>query len=403
MVLYIFNPDTDLALANGKGNYTPTEGVRQMINDLAMLPVWYAQPGSYVLADQTYNQSFLEEMTAHFGLDIKLLPLFELKSLFAQSNMTDSPMVTEPLEVRPWGWNPSFRNMLHRAGILEAYLPDDAALDARRQLSQRKMVGLLLEQFESDPDFCGISRNVTDTAYCEHYFNLLKDQGGVVFKEPWSSSGKGLLWCRESFDTRDKNWCQRVIGNQGYVTMMPIYNKVQDFAMEFLVDDAPDHPLSFLGYSLFDTDKKGAYRGNALLSNEEIENKLVEYVPKTSLEKTLHIVSLFLAQQGYKGYVGVDMMICQEPDGMCIHPCVEINYRHTMGYVARVIKDRFLVKQAQGRFMIQHFRTPDELQCFVKENQANAPLHIQQGKLQRGFLPLVPVTPNSVNLAYIIV
>ena len=173
--------------------------------------------------------------------------------------------------------------------------------------------------------------------------------------------------------------------------------------MELHVGETPNHPVTFLGYSLFDTDKKGAYRGNALLSNEEIENKLVEYVPKTSLEKTLHIVSLFLAQQGYKGYVGVDMMICQEPDGMCIHPCVEINYRHTMGYVARVIKDRFLVKQAQGRFMIQNFRTPDELQCFVKENQANAPLHIQQGKLQRGFLPLVPVTPNSVNLAYIIV
>ena len=36
MVLYIFNPDTDLALANGRGNYTPTEGVRQMISDLSL-------------------------------------------------------------------------------------------------------------------------------------------------------------------------------------------------------------------------------------------------------------------------------------------------------------------------------------------------------------------------------
>ena len=389
MVLYIFNPDTDLALANGKGNYTPTEGVRQMISDLAMLPVWYAQPGSYVLTDSTDSQAFLERMTALFGMDVQLLSL------------SDLPSLTEPVEVCPWGWNPSFRNMLGRAGIAPQYLPTDLELVHHRQLSQRKMVGMLLEQFGNEPGFCGISRNITDMAYCEHYFHLMKDQGGVVFKEPWSSSGKGLLWCRESFETCDKNWCQRVIGNQGYVTMMPIYNKVQDFAMEFLVDDTPDHPVTFMGYSLFDTDKKGAYRGNALLSNEEIEQCLTEYVPKASLEKTLHVVSHFLAQQGYKGCVGVDMMICQEPDGMCIHPCVEINYRHTMGYVARVIKDRFLAEQAQGRFMIRHFRTPHELQCFVKENQAKAPLLFQQGKLQRGFLPLVPETPTTQNLAYI--
>ena len=62
MVLFIFNPDTDLALANGKGSYTPTEGVRQMIDDLALLPIWYAESNSYVLAEGEHNQAFLEQM-----------------------------------------------------------------------------------------------------------------------------------------------------------------------------------------------------------------------------------------------------------------------------------------------------------------------------------------------------
>jgi hypothetical protein len=389
MVLYIFNPDTDLALANGKGNYTPTERVRQMIADLSMLPIWYAQPGSFILSDRAENQVFLKEMNELFGCDVQLFSLADLPSL------------TEPFEVHPWGWNRSFRNKLVRAGIAAQYLPTDLELDHRRQLSQRKIVCMLLELFDNTSNFCGISRNVTDTAYCEQYFSMMKDQGGVVFKEPWSSSGKGLLWCRDDFNDRDKNWCQRVISNQGYVTVMPIYNKVQDFAMEFQVNETPDRPVTFLGYSLFDTDKKGAYQGNVLLSNEEIEHSLVKYVPKPSLEKTFQIVSSFLAQQGYKGCVGVDMMICQEPDGMCIHPCVEINYRHTMGYVARVIKDRFLAEQAQGRFMIQHFHTSKELAAFVHDHQQKMPLVIKEGKVHAGFLPLVPVTPTTQNLAYI--
>jgi hypothetical protein len=100
--------------------------------------------------------------------------------------------------------------------------------------------------------------------------------------------------------------------------------------------------------------------------------------------------------------VGVDMMICHEPEGMCIHPCVEINYRHTMGYVARVIADRLLAEGAQGQFMIQHFRTHEQLTSFVDESKFSFPLNIKQGKILSGFLPLVPITPHSLNLAYIL-
>ena len=388
MRLYIFNPDTDLALANGKGNYTPTQKVRQMINDLALLPLWYAKSGSFVLVDQISDQDYLEEMNKLFKLDIKLLAVSELGSL------------QDSVEICPWGWNQSFRNMLGRAGIDHNYLPDDAELEAHRQLSQRKVVGELLHLFENVPDFCGFSLNLTNTKECDLFFNQMRDRGGVVFKEPWSSSGKGLLWCRDELNMRDRNWCQRVIGDEGYVTAMPIYNKVQDFAMEFFVGEAA---VSFLGYSLFNTDHKGFYKGNALLGNEEIERCLTNYVPKVSLDRTLQMVEGFLAQKGYKGCVGVDMMICREAGEMRIHPCVEINYRATMGYVARVLKDNYLSDDAQGWFMIQHFRTHEELVCFVEENKVKAPLHIQQGRIHSGFLPLVPVLRSTLNLAYIVV
>ena len=49
MKLYIFNPDTDLALANNSENYIPSARVKQMERELAMLPMWYAEQGSNIL------------------------------------------------------------------------------------------------------------------------------------------------------------------------------------------------------------------------------------------------------------------------------------------------------------------------------------------------------------------
>ena len=387
MVLVAFNPDTDLALANGAGNYTPTEAVSQMIMDLSMLPIWYAKTGSHVLVPIGTDDEFLLKQNELFNLNINLITVEELRSLKG------------PVEVSPWGWNYSFRNMLKRAGISEEYLPDDAELEARRQRSQRMMVGTLLLRFAKEPGFCGISIQLTTTTDCVHAFQDMKLKGGVVFKEPWSSSGKGLMWCRDAYHVSNRNWCNRVIKTQGYVTVMPIYNKVQDFAMEFYVH--PDQSVEFVGYSLFETDKHGYYQGNGLLSDEEIENNLAVYVSMKRLENTKQRVGDFLASQGYQGWVGVDMMICKERGEMCVLPCVEINYRQTMGMVARVLNDQFLAHQATGTFMIEHFSNHEELVDFVEEKSKEAPLEVNGGRVKKGFMPLVPVTPTSQNLAYI--
>ena len=56
MKLYVFNPDTDMALANNEENYMAPASACRMAQDLALLPVWYAQPGSAVLAPSAYNR-----------------------------------------------------------------------------------------------------------------------------------------------------------------------------------------------------------------------------------------------------------------------------------------------------------------------------------------------------------
>ena len=46
MKLYVFNPDADMALGNNEENYMAPATIRRMAEDLALLPIWYAQPGS---------------------------------------------------------------------------------------------------------------------------------------------------------------------------------------------------------------------------------------------------------------------------------------------------------------------------------------------------------------------
>ena len=57
MKLYVFNPDADMALGNNEENYMAPATIRRMAEDLALLPIWYAQPGSGVLASSAYNPS----------------------------------------------------------------------------------------------------------------------------------------------------------------------------------------------------------------------------------------------------------------------------------------------------------------------------------------------------------
>lgn len=43
MKLYVFNPDADMALGNNEENYMAPATIRRMAEDLALLPIWYAQ------------------------------------------------------------------------------------------------------------------------------------------------------------------------------------------------------------------------------------------------------------------------------------------------------------------------------------------------------------------------
>lgn len=96
MKLYLFNPDSDLALANNEANYIAPASARRMAQDMALLPIWYAAPGSAVLAPSAYNADFLKRMRELFGVQVRLATEPELPD-YAEARIV------------PWGWNPAIR------------------------------------------------------------------------------------------------------------------------------------------------------------------------------------------------------------------------------------------------------------------------------------------------------
>ena len=342
MKLYLFNPDSDLALANNEANYIAPASARRMAQDMALLPIWYAAPDSAVLAPSAYNADFLRRMRELFGLRVQLATEPELPD-YAEASIV------------PWGWNPSIRKYLLKRGVNEDKLPSPRLLADYRSLSSRiQAVEMTRRMTGRYPGYtCGEHTLVNNIEDCERIVNTMH---ACLLKVPWSGSGKGLNWCLHGFTKPVSNWCERILREQGCLTAEPICNKVEDFALEFYSDGCGG--VRFAGCSMFSTNEHGAYTGNLLASDGQIEEIIARYLPLEKLERIREALRTELASvygYTYTGYLGVDMMICRQDkeNKYLVHPCVEINMRMNMGVVARLFYDRFAAPGSKGRFTVE--------------------------------------------------
>ena len=106
---YIFNPDNDLALANGDANYLSPRSARRMALDLALLPVWYANEGDSVLIPNSETLYYWSRTSSNYSFppEIKLI-----------TNIESIP--SQPLS--PWGWNPALVKQMKVRGLSDKYL-----------------------------------------------------------------------------------------------------------------------------------------------------------------------------------------------------------------------------------------------------------------------------------------
>lgn len=389
--LYLFNPDTDLALGNDSPFYMAPKSAKYLAHDLALLPIWYGDRGSLVLAKTAINENFMNVISSRFSLDFDLVDNFDL------SGLTDTAL-------SPWGWNRALLNEMALLKYPPTGLINDEYLKKLRLLSHRSTAVKLLQAIPKANNMCGFSFVLDSIADLK---SIAPKLGPILLKAPISGSGKGLRWCREGVEGTSINWAKRILKSQGSLVVEPIYNKVRDFAMEFCV--AEEGSVDFVGYSDFTTNLNGSYSGNRLLPDrlfeDEINYKYFDYGFLGRLREVLNPLLLGTVGRDYRGYFGVDMMVCRfdAPPYYRLHPCVEINMRVNMGVVAHTFYRRHVSQNAQGIYGIYYMKNRGDLLLKSVEMEKRYPLRIASDGIVSGFLGLTPVTQESKYLAWVLI
>ena len=418
--ILLFNPEHDLALANGDRHFIAPRNIREMAHDLADI------------------------MEA-------ILPSSDSESSFISPLASAHPV--------PWGWDPAVVEQFKRMGITAQELPTDDALAALSRRSERITAHQILCNFRkahTDNAFVGeslVARTFDEIAdFAERHQHIL-------LKAPLSGSGKGLRHVNkeglplspsgggtpESSEQSEggmlslssslkkvESWANALIRRHGYLTAEPYYNKVQDFAMEFIADATGCH---FIGYSYFITDGHGRYIASRLMSDAKAEDLLCTYVPRKALHKIrqwmiLHHTDIIPSEWDTTRHplpFGIDMMIVREsqqstvnsqqstvnhPDSnsefrtqnskFTIHPCVEINLRMNMGIIAHEIYRHLLTPDTEGTFRIARFPDNASLRTFHDEQTSLLPATYRNNRLASGYKAITPINTGTTHLAYII-
>ncbi len=384
MQLYLFNPENDLAVANGAPYYMAPPLARQIAIDLAMLPCWYATADAAVWVAQP--TSWMENERVQLGIATTQL---------STTQLVDEVSCIE--QVTPWGWSAEVAMRLAKQGILPSLLPSQEELERQRTLSHRALTMAILEALAQMGEI-HIPHQLPIQLYTpQEVQHFVESKPHLLLKAPWSGSGKGLYWGRGVYDTTLERWSNGILKRQGSLIGEYHFDKVADFAMEFYSDG---HKATFAGYSLFDTNVKGVYSGNTLASNEQIEAQLATHVPHRALQELQHHMAQTLSQQvapHYCGYLGVDMMLyrCPQSHRIEIHPCIEVNLRMNMGMVARLFYDRYVAPTSMGSYTIDFEKETGTLLQSHQELQQQHPLRIEHGKIVSGYLSLCPITADT--------
>ncbi len=296
MKVHIFNPENDMALADGSTNYTAPASIQQMREELQWMPEWWAADGDIVW------------------------------------NGKDALALQPGDEIMPWGWSPALMQQLRQAGVADEFLPTAEEMERLRMLSHRQTAVEALHRWKEDGlEGSSVMGHSTLCHTMDEVQEAMDRFPETLLKSPWSSSGRGLM---KSSEPNVKRWARNILKQQGSIVVEERLEKLSDFALEFHCDGKGG--VQYRGLSLFYTDEHGAYVGNWVAPEYQKFQWLVQYIHPQVLMQIRQWWEQYLTRFDYRGPVGVDMMLCQ--GGIC--PCVEINWRMTMGMVSVLLHER---------------------------------------------------------------
>jgi hypothetical protein len=372
--LSIFNFDHEFALAKNGINYLPKKNTAALIENLSSLPAWLSQKNFILNGSVNDEWKNIAEKLNLRCVYVDEIPYSDVNSL------------------KVWGWNKSICRALAAKKISQKFLPNSNELENIRELTSRLTsveAFAVLKNKLNGWNLPKIPIILTKNSEIGQYTN-----DATVIKTPFGCSGKGV-YIKQKID---KEVCAGIIKEQKFVIIEEFLEEVQNFALEFRIKS--EHEIEFVGYSLFKNKNGVQYQGNILMSDKNIEAFLSEYINLSLLEKAKQELTDFIGTKISKvwfwlDYIGVDMMIYKKNNEFLLNPCVEINFRPTMGLIANEFYKKFVDINSEGIFYLDFYKNSYDLLQEHKQKTTDNPLVIENGKIISGYLSLSPILKNA--------
>ncbi|MDR2622178.1 MAG: hypothetical protein LBC48_06310, partial [Dysgonamonadaceae bacterium] len=277
-MIHYFNPGHETAVLNASKYYQPPETVAKMQEDLALLPMWYASPGDFILV----GNKLINPLEIHSGA----------------SNPKQSI-------VEPWGISPQsihYFETLNKQYDLQLQIPewkDEYRFLGSRFAAQKALAALIEAVTEIDKDI--LPQFYSNLEAIEKIVE--EGRGGFLLKSPYSSSGRGLLWLSPGKLAQSE---RQIIGGmlkkQTLVSLEKALDKRLDFSMHFEV--IREKETRFIGYSVFRTNPKGAYESSSLAAQETLEKQITDLIDRCLLQKVRETLTGILHEMYTPYYTG---------------------------------------------------------------------------------------------------
>ncbi len=370
--LRLFNPEHDLALASDSEHFDAPQSAKSFSREFSYLPIWLSNENDAVFVSQIYTKWFCEMQ--------RMFP--QLREVSIIQKFQDCE------KIQPWGWDKTISRTLEKQGFQN--VPNAEELTFIRNISHRK---LSIEATRCIHKLSNLDVKLATPAKLleeNEIESYVKDNPYAIFKAPWSGSGKGIVRSLGGLSENLLNRVKNIAKKQGSILAEPLYDVVQNFALEFLCKNGT---TTFSGYSYFFTDTHGAYKGNLLATDEYIETQLNVWISRNDLQTIKDAYIDFFNKtiaHAYSGYLGVDMFVYQRDGEYLLHPCVEINVRMTMGLFARLFYDSFVEKGIVGTYFVDYFTDSKDL-LENHNNKLQKELQVFKGRIQGGYTSLTPI------------
>jgi hypothetical protein len=303
--LWNMNADFEAELAAPAGAYRRPPHLKDLNRRLSEHLLWLARPGDALLVKEPWP----ERLRAEAGWrGVELMP-------------PEGTARAGELIFTPWGWTPSAAAAGERAGATVWPVPFETVARVNSKLWSHALeveMGAALPGAALAPTMEQLREAVARA--CPR-----PDDKWVV-KSPLGFAARGRVLGRgPTLGEPQARWAERRMAGGETLIFQPWLDVVREYGI--VMDVAPRGAVEVHGISDYQTNGAGVGKGY-ILARPPAPQRLGE------LERVAHFVGARLYAEGFQGPVGVDAV--EHSGGL--HPLLEINARHTMGFIALAVE-----------------------------------------------------------------